>query len=363
MFRPLNEASSVTRNKWLDPRRIAHGVRWRVDRLRNDRRLAKRPVLEPTGNRFRTAVLAHYGVEGPDDLEPTRRMWADFTLGSVGRGVTAVEMMGGKEAFKGKRVLDVGCAQGGFVVAAARAGASRVVGIDVNPRVFETAPLLLADYEVQADLRRADLTDDSLPGALGRFDFILCNDVLEHVVDVEKAIANLDRLMAGGARLFLEIPNGRAIHYVRSDGHYKLPGITLLDFEDARRWHRAFFPEASAYDTYFYGRLDFYLAAFSRKGIALRMMQVPSSDDTTALEAELALLAEEMTGFREQHSDKPADLVGTIVERAAAYQTELRFQLDRYSSLTNPNERSLLATSLRCTYEIGNWVLLGHKPS
>jgi 2-polyprenyl-3-methyl-5-hydroxy-6-metoxy-1,4-benzoquinol methylase len=306
-------------------------------------------------------VLEHYGVNSLDELDPTRRMWADFTLSSVERGMAAVAMIGGEAAFRGKRVLDVGCAQGGFVVAASRAGASEVVGIDVNPKVFETAPLLLADYGVKAELRQTDLTEPALPKELGEFDLILCNDVLEHVTDVEKAISHLEEMLAPEARLFLEIPNGNAVHYVRSDGHYKLPGITLLDFEDARSWHRVFYPDAGPYDTYFYGTLDFYLAAFSRHGIALRLLHVPRGDDVEQLGAELDLLAHEFAGFRERHSDKVPELVDKIVTRATDYQSQLRAQLERLETLENPHERTVLATSLRCTYEIGNWVLLGHR--
>jgi SAM-dependent methyltransferase len=228
--------------------------------------------------------------------------------------------------------------------------------------VFETAPLLLSDYGVEADLRRADLTERSLPSELGRFDLILCNDVLEHVTDVEAAISNLDQLMASDARIFLEIPNGNAIHYVRSDGHYKLPGITLLDYEDARTWHRAFYPDAGPYDTFFYGTLDFYLAAFSRRGIALRLLHVPSGDHLAELRAEFDLLAHDFAGFRERHSDKAPELVDKIVTRVTDYQHQLRTQLERLEALDNPQERALLVTSLRCHYEIGNWVLLGHRP-
>jgi 2-polyprenyl-3-methyl-5-hydroxy-6-metoxy-1,4-benzoquinol methylase len=340
---------------------MVHGVRWRLARMRANRREPKPIRLEPTGDRFRQAVLNHYGVDSLDDLDATHRMWADFTLSSPQRGADAMAMMGGAQAFAGKRVLDVGCAQGGFVVVAARAGAAEVVGIDNNPVVFETAPLLLSDYGVDADLRRADLTEKSLPAKLGQFDLILCNDVLEHVTDVEGAIANLDHLMAPGSRLFLEVPNGKAIQYVRSDGHYKIPGITLLDFEDARSWHREFYPDAGPYDTYFYGTLDFYLATFSRRGIALRLLHVPTGDVPDSFQRELDLLAQEFAWFRERHSDKVPELVDKIVTRATDYQSQLRAQLERLETLENPRERTVLATSLRCTYEIGNWVLLGHR--
>ena len=74
-------------------------------------------------------------------------------------------------------------------------------------------------------------------------------------------------------RLFLEIPNGMAINYIESDGHYKLPGITLLDHTDAERWFRAFYEDQYPYNTYFYAPVDYYLALFSRNGMPLQAPQ------------------------------------------------------------------------------------------
>lgn len=353
----------MARSKWIDPKRIAHGVSWRYQRWRGERRLRPSIDLSANGSSFRESVLAHYGVTDVDELDATRRMWADFTLGSVDRGALAVQRMGGPRAFAGKSVLDVGCAQGGFVVAASRAGASRVVGIDVNPKVFETAPLLLADYGISAEMLEADLTERSLSHRLGRFDLILCNDVLEHVTDVEAAIANLDRLLTPEGRIFLEIPNGRAVQYVRSDGHYKLPGITLLDFDQARRWHEEFFPGVTTYDTYFYGTLDYYLAAFSRVRIALRLDWAPPADRQAlaTLNSELDELRQEMSDFSRRHSGRPVDLVGEIERRVHIYIGELQASLDRWENLERPAEAEVVGTAIRCGYEIGNWVLIGAR--
>jgi SAM-dependent methyltransferase len=238
-------------------------------------------------------------------------------------------------------------------VAAGRAGAKEVVGIDTNPRVLELAPLLLADYEVEARLERVDLIDEAVPSRLGRFDVIICNDVLEHVPDVEQAVRNLGSMLVEGGRVFLEIPNGNAVKYVRSDGHYKIPGITLLDFDDARQLHQEYFPDATTYDTFFYGTLDYYLAIFSRYGTTLRLLDTPTGDSES-----VERFSTEVDGLRaDMHSwQHPAS-----IDRAGSYLWELDRRIERFRSLANPQERDVVGTSLRTSYEVGNWMLEGFK--
>ena len=331
---------------------MVHGVKWRWQRLLARWRPTRPPRIggPPSGNSFRQAVLTHYGVADSADLPETQKMWADFTLSAAERGFTAMGMLGGAYALRGKRVLDVGCGYGGFLVAAARAGAREVVGIDMNPRVLELAPLLLSDYEVEARLQQANLIESGLPGELGRFDVIICNDVLEHVPDVGAAIANLAAMLATEGRIFLEIPNGNALKYVRADGHYKIPGITLLDFADARDLHQEFFPEATTYDTYFYGTLDYYLAAFSRHGIMLRLLDVPPPD-----EAAIESLAAEVAELRAE-SRQWDDRMRALVD---AYLALVDARIARFRSLADRNERELVGMSLRISYEVGNWLLEG----
>ena len=87
------------------------------------RKLARHRRRVSPGSSFQAAALRRYGVASPQVDDPTVQMWLDFTLSSVERGRAAVAAMGGTAAFSGRRVLDVGCAYGGFLVAAAEAGA------------------------------------------------------------------------------------------------------------------------------------------------------------------------------------------------------------------------------------------------
>ena len=157
------------RSKWLDPARMAHGMKWRTEAF-----MAKRRPPEPTSppiprtRAFETAVLDSFGVKEITQLDPTVKMWAEFTLTSVDRGWQAVERMGGPKAFRGRRVLDVGCAYGGFLVAAGHAGARELVGVDIDQKLLELAGLLLSDHQATAQLTIADITDPEMPERMGR---------------------------------------------------------------------------------------------------------------------------------------------------------------------------------------------------
>lgn len=355
------------RSKWLDRARIAHGIAWRFQALRA-RAVPHSYATQPpvaTGNAFRTAVRQSFGVEDVASLGPTERMWAEFRLNSAERGWNAVELLGGPPAFRGKRVLDVGCAYGGFLVAAAHAGAREAVGIDVDPELLDLAGLLLSDHGTSADLQHGDLTDVSLGDRIGRFDVVFCNDVLEHILDLRGAAANLARLLNPGGLLFLEIPNGQAVQYVGSDGHYKLPGITLLEHTEAERWFRSFYEDAYPYRTYFYAPLSFYIALFSGVGLPLRLLNAPVPD----MEAVEGLLQqwtetrERISGLTTEALDKPQDLVEEIQARAG----EMNVRFGRlYATATSsplPEERDLASVILRTTFGLDSFLLEGRKSS
>src|SRR5580658_2802350 len=71
----------------------------------------------------------------------------------------------------GRRVLDIGCA-GGYLGAILASRGYRVTGID-SPGAARIG------FPDSIDLLEADL-DMGLPRMAGRFDFVICADVLEH---------------------------------------------------------------------------------------------------------------------------------------------------------------------------------------
>jgi SAM-dependent methyltransferase len=98
----------------------------------------------------------------------------------------------------GRRVLDVGCA-GGYLGAILASRGYRVAGVD-SPGSAS------AGFPDAIELLEADL-DLGLPPLTGRFDFVICADVLEHLRRPEFLLRELRAVLAPGGRLACSLPN------------------------------------------------------------------------------------------------------------------------------------------------------------
>jgi cyclopropane fatty-acyl-phospholipid synthase-like methyltransferase len=112
------------------------------------------------------------------------------------------------------RTLDAGCGAGAFTLYAAKIG-NEAIGLsfdDENNRIAaERAHLLrLANVKfLTADLRRLEEVSQDL----GKFDQIICTEVIEHILDDRKLLRDLSGLLKNGGRLILTTPfkHGRPI--------------------------------------------------------------------------------------------------------------------------------------------------------
>jgi 2-polyprenyl-6-hydroxyphenyl methylase / 3-demethylubiquinone-9 3-methyltransferase len=102
--------------------------------------------------------------------------------------------------WRGKTVLDLGCA-GGFMAEALAARGAHVTGIDpaegaiAAARAHARAQGLRIGYDVGVG--------EALPYDTASFDAVVCVDVLEHVADLNKVLAEVARsLRPGGMFLF-----------------------------------------------------------------------------------------------------------------------------------------------------------------
>ena len=319
------------------------------------RRLRPKPAI---GDTFKAAALARLRVDTDRVDDPTVQMWIDFSLSSVERGRQAVASMGGIEAFAGRNVLDVGCAFGGFLVAAREAGARRVVGVDIDPKLIDLARLQLADHHVSGELAIEDITSDGLADRWGKFDIVLCNDVIEHVVDPARCAGNLASVMKRGGKVFLEIPNGSAVDFMRRDGHYGLFGLTLLGRSEAERWWRLHFHDV--YGVEHYAPLAYYMGIFSRAGISLRLLTAVDQTEKRIEEVAEAFdrLEEELIALEKAEAPELAESIRHRGGEEIRRFRQLRARLD---SSEISAERAILADEILSTYGMTFWTLEGTK--
>lgn len=108
------------------------------------------------------------------------------------------------------RVLDVGCAAGGVGRSLRAAGATKLVGIELNERAAEQA------REVFDEVLTADAESLVATGELtGPFDTVVLYDVLEHLVDPAKLLAAIQPLVVPGGHVHVSMPNARHFSLIR----------------------------------------------------------------------------------------------------------------------------------------------------
>ena len=101
---------------------------------------------------------------------------------------------------RGVRILDVGCATGRLLAELRSRGFTDLRGIDPSPACVAAAR---DRYGVQADVA----TIAQLGDADGRFDLIILVGVLEHLVDLDLALAQLRSRLAPRGMIYVEVPD------------------------------------------------------------------------------------------------------------------------------------------------------------
>lgn len=96
------------------------------------------------------------------------------------------------------RILEIGAGSGRLAMELAQAGAREVIGVDVSPAMLERAERRRLSQEDRGLARRVSFrlaASFGLPFAAGRFDVVICCQILHHLSHPESTLAECHRVL------------------------------------------------------------------------------------------------------------------------------------------------------------------------
>lgn len=198
------------------------------------------------GPRFLEAWTSSGGMS-PEAIErlpegSVEAMWADYALRANERGWAIAKELAalltkGMPTLQGRRTLDVGSGVGGTVIGCAAFGAE-AKGIEPDSERRALAQANADDHHLDVHFVAGDLLDPALSDRIGEFDAVTAIKVVEHVDNARAAVEALSSLTMSGGLALVDIPNGQSVDAVTAEGHYLLPGLSLIpDRRLAARYH------------------------------------------------------------------------------------------------------------------------------
>jgi SAM-dependent methyltransferase len=127
--------------------------------------------------------------------------WASFSQGlseeRIQQAIQSLVILFGESTLKGTSFLDIGCGSGLFSIAAARLGARKILGVDVDPLSVETsrrnAARWLKANDIEISFCQGSVLDENDVTAWGTFDVVYSWGVLHHTGNMWKALENASR--------------------------------------------------------------------------------------------------------------------------------------------------------------------------
>jgi 2-polyprenyl-3-methyl-5-hydroxy-6-metoxy-1,4-benzoquinol methylase len=139
---------------------------------------------------------------------------------------------------KSKWLLDVGCGDGSFIAQAQR----RVSG--VGWEISEQAISFAEEKNPQARIQKVAIDGDLRWLKIGMFDYITSLGSLEHVIDLDAALANIRRLLKPDGKWYFYVPNEKWKHFDQPNErtHTEEEWVRIfaaggLEMHDHRRWN------------------------------------------------------------------------------------------------------------------------------
>jgi SAM-dependent methyltransferase len=123
-------------------------------------------------------------------------------------------------------VVDVGCGLGGVCVAAGELGAE-VIAIDCDPGLVEHTAERMRGVPARAFRGVACRADEGIPLPDGTASVVVCTEVLEHVPEPARFLAELARIGRPGARYLISVPDPASealMRFLADPAYFEFPG-------------------------------------------------------------------------------------------------------------------------------------------
>lgn len=114
------------------------------------------------------------------------------------------------ERYRGRRVLEVGCGQGGMAALWAERGA-QLTAVDLNPDAIAATRERFSQRGLSGEIRQVDAR--SLPFEGGTFEYAYSWGVLHHSPDLRRSVAELMRVLRPGGEFGVMLYNRRSLLY------------------------------------------------------------------------------------------------------------------------------------------------------
>jgi 2-polyprenyl-3-methyl-5-hydroxy-6-metoxy-1,4-benzoquinol methylase len=147
------------------------------------------------------------------------------------------------------KVLDIGCGTGSYITEALGYLPVKITAIDYDYKSIEYAKL--HNHHKRVEYIKAEGETFT---SLKKYDVIICSHVIEHSINPESLISNIQSLLGDDGILFLALPNGygcfeleniipRAFNFTEFGGNIlnKLMSMNLKDSLNHDSWHVNYF--------------------------------------------------------------------------------------------------------------------------
>jgi 2-polyprenyl-3-methyl-5-hydroxy-6-metoxy-1,4-benzoquinol methylase len=125
----------------------------------------------------------------------------------------------------GQVILDVGCADGGILKPLV--GPHEIHGVEITPWLVELA------LKNGVKAVRHNIEAEPLPYANARFDAVFCGETIEHQVDTDWLMFEINRVLKPGGKLVLTFPNIRTLLGLAMMLFFDLPPMYAARYRSA----------------------------------------------------------------------------------------------------------------------------------